>query len=182
MDIKSLGKLTLARKEYTGIGSRETSPEAIRLMRILGQIFAKQGLTLRSGGADGADAAFETGCDQETGEKQIFLPWRGFNNNKSTLTKPSMAAEGIASEIHPNWGACKPAARLLHARNVHQVLGSKLQEPSAFVIFYAKVSSGAVQGGTATAVNLAKMHGIPCFNLKDEDTFEAFKTFAEENL
>jgi hypothetical protein len=29
---------------------------------------------LRSGGAGGADSAFETGCDQQCGVKEIYLP------------------------------------------------------------------------------------------------------------
>lgn len=180
--MKQLAALTLQRKEYAGIGSRETPPNVIRLMRMIGQVLARKGLILRSGGADGADSAFEAGCDQGEGQKEIFLPWKGFNKNESSLTKPSMAAEIMASEIHPNWKACKPGAQKLHARNCHQVLGENLKRPSAFVVFWAKTKGGEVQGGTATAVRLAKKQGIPCFNLLEETTFDDFKTLCEENL
>lgn len=182
MDKNTLGKLTLTRKEYTGIGSRETPPKVIRLMRMLGTVFANQGLVLRSGGADGADHAFEQGSDHANGRKEIFLPWKGFNKNPSTYTKPSLAAETLAAEIHPNWMACKPPARLLHARNCHQILGENLKSPTSFVVFYAPVKNDKVQGGTATAVHLAMQKEIPCFNLQDEETYEEFKAFAENYL
>lgn len=47
---------------YTGIGSRETPAEILEIFEHLGAWFAKKGYTLRSGHADGADAAFENGC------------------------------------------------------------------------------------------------------------------------
>lgn len=182
MDTTALGQLTLQRKEYAGIGSRETPPKVIRLMRMIGNILAQKGLVLRSGGADGADAAFEVGCDEKEGRKEIFLPWKNFNGNTSPLYVQSMAAEALAAEIHPNWRACTPAARKMHARNCHQILGDSLKRPAAFVVYYAPVKNGKIQGGTATGVHLALKEGIPCYNLQDEETFEAFKTFCEENL
>ncbi len=33
------------------------------------------------------------------------------------------------------------------------------------MIFWASEQAGEVQGGTRTAVALARQHGIPCFNL-----------------
>ena len=36
-------------------------------------------------GPSGADAAFEGGCDQAQGRKEIFLPWKNFNANRSPL-------------------------------------------------------------------------------------------------
>lgn len=180
--MKEITNLTIHTKEYAGIGSRETPPNVIRLMKMIGQVLAKNGLILRSGGADGADAAFESGCDQAEGQKEIFLPWKGFNQNNSPLTKPSMAAELLASEIHPRWKACSPGAQKLHARNCHQILGENLKHPVAFVVFWAKTIGNNVNGGTATAVNLAKSKNIPCFNLNDISTFENFKTFCEENI
>ena len=49
-------------KPYTGIGSRETPTAILDLMIAIGGVLAQRGFTLRSGGADGADDAFEQGC------------------------------------------------------------------------------------------------------------------------
>jgi predicted Rossmann fold nucleotide-binding protein DprA/Smf involved in DNA uptake len=68
---------------YSGIGSRRTPENIQELMVKLGHYLAGRGWVLRSGGAEGADTAFEKGCDQVHGRKEIFLPWKGYNNNKS---------------------------------------------------------------------------------------------------
>ena len=60
---------------YAGIGSRETPKNKCRLMTKIAKILSGK-YTLRSGGADGADSAFEAGAGDN---KQIFLPSNYFN-------------------------------------------------------------------------------------------------------
>ncbi len=48
-------------KYYSGIGSRETPDDIIDVMKQLGKKLADQGWILRTGGAKGADQAFELG-------------------------------------------------------------------------------------------------------------------------
>ena len=48
-------------KWYTGVGSRETPSDILEVMESVGYALASQGWTLRSGGAVGADQAFERG-------------------------------------------------------------------------------------------------------------------------
>jgi len=48
-------------------------------MTKIAQRMSEKGFVLRSGGAKGADEAFENGA----GEKEIYLPWRGFRDNPS---------------------------------------------------------------------------------------------------
>ena len=128
-----------------------------------GAAMARENILLRSGGANGADAAFEMGCDSENGPKQIFLPWRGFNNNASKFYTAMDEAYEIASRIHPAWDKCQQAAKKLHARNCHQILGPHLNDPSGLVVCWTP--DGNVVGGTATAINLAEEHGIKILNM-----------------
>jgi hypothetical protein len=55
---------------YAGIGSRTTPPEFQEYFSVLGQVLQNLGWTLRSGGADGADSAFE----KYVTRKEIYLP------------------------------------------------------------------------------------------------------------
>lgn len=163
-------------KFYTGIGSRETPPEVLKLMRDIGAYLGSRGHTLRSGGADGADSAFEQGCDAVKGKKEIYLPWRDFNGNKSEFYRTMPEAEVIAARLHPAWDRCSRGARSLHARNIHQVLGQDLKSPSKRVIFWAPTSSdGTPKGGTRTAVVLALEWDIQVSNLSDGETFEIWR-------
>lgn len=155
---------------YAGIGSRETPTAALELMRRIAAGLAKHGFTLRSGGADGADTAFERGAGN--GPKEIYLPWANFNGRQNGIVPFETEAlrtkaEELASKAHPNWGACKQGARNMHTRNVAQVLGSKLVEPSLFIVCWTRGGSGA--GGTGQALRIAKAWHIPIFDLGSPD-------------
>ena len=78
-------ELSVDNQVYTGIGSRETPLEYIQLFIRIAEYLASVGYTLRSGGANGADLAFEIGCDNKQGKKEIYIPWYSFNNSDSML-------------------------------------------------------------------------------------------------
>lgn len=155
-------------KYYTGIGSRKTPPEIKEKMVEVAEKLAEKGYVLRSGGADGADAAFEEGCDNVSGEKEIYLPWPGFNEHPSQYQRPPLKAFEIASEVHPVWNSLTQGARRLHARNCQQILGEKVDGPiSEFVICWTP--DGKDAGGTATALKLARQNNIPIYNMGSGD-------------
>jgi hypothetical protein len=135
---------------------------------------AQRGFILRSGGAEGADSAFEAGVPNHE-QKEIYLPWRGFNRSISSRYTPSVAALAMAETFHPAWGRCSPAARKLHARNCHQVLGANLDSPSLFLLCWT--ASGEPQGGTGQAMRIAIAHNIPIFNLGRLDALDKIGAF-----
>lgn len=174
---------------YTGVGSRETPDEVLNLMYDLAAKLGGRGYTLRSGGADGADQAFEDGCISVNGSKEIYLPWGGFNNKD---IYPSLGyygpdkathemAEGIAQSIHPAWDKLTRGAKGLHTRNIYQVLGQDLNTPSKFLVCYAKTTkSGSITGGTRTAYELGKKWNVPVVNLYSEIDADRVKRYLEE--
>src|ERR1044072_4305468 len=103
-------------KYYAGIGSRETPENIQKDMYCIAGHLAQINYTLRSGGADGADLAFEKGCDFVKGKKDIYLPWKDFNGNNSPLYNISDEAYDLAATIHPAWFKLRFGARKLHAR------------------------------------------------------------------
>lgn len=178
---------------YAGIGSRETPEDVLRWMRIYGETLAKQGFTLRSGAAPGADTAFEEGCDRVEGPKEIFLPWKGFNGSSSPLYEVSDRAMEISEKVwnnkqHPTreWKYIKRPVKLLMSRNIHQVLGRNLDEPAAFVVCWTKDGCDSWEkrtsktGGTSHAIDLASTMGIPVFSFKREGDEERFLGFLKE--
>lgn len=129
----------------------------------LARKLARMGYTLRSGGADGSDTAFEEGANAMGGPKEIYLPWEGFNGRSSKLYNISEEAMSLAAAIHPAWDKLKQGAKKLHARNTYQVLGPHLNQPSRWLICWTE--GGKEIGGTRTAIVLAKQHKIPIWNL-----------------
>jgi hypothetical protein len=160
-------------KYYTGIGSRSTPKFVMDAMCDVARHLDHKGYILRSGGADGADAAFESGVDKR---KDIYLPWKGFNGNESDLYEVGPAAIALAKSVHPAPHRLSDAAARLHGRNCYQILGEDLETPSEFVICWTP-NADAV-GGTRTAIKLADKHKVPVFNLGNCQTSEAcYKMF-----
>lgn len=152
------GTQTRRKRFYAGIGSRETPPHILKHMQGLGRRFAASGYVLRSGGADGADKAFEAGCDELSGNKEIYLPWRFFNGNESPLYEVSKEAMDLARRFHPKWSGLSHQSRLLIARNGYQVLGLDLNTPVDFISYWTP--GGKILGGTGQALRIAKHYGI----------------------
>lgn len=160
---------------YTGVGSRKTPLMYQYLLSIIA--VGMGSATLRSGGAVGADTAFENGAKN----KEIYLPYKGFNDNPSELYlgrlyQEDLAVE-IASSIHPAWNRCDTKAKQYHTRNVYQVLGLDLESPSDMLICWTPdaangttVPTSRVSGGTGTAIKLAAVNEIPVFNIADENS------------
>lgn len=150
-------------KYYAGIGSRETPQYVLNIFEYnISTSLCKRGYTLRSGAAPGADSAFERGCDSLKGNKEIWLPWRGFENNDSNLIVHKQEAFELAEVYHDRWKSLSQGAQKLHARNMHQVLGADLTTPVKFVVCYTK--GGKRSGGTGQALRLAQDRNIPIFD------------------
>jgi hypothetical protein len=147
---------------YAGIGSRETPQYILDWFEQLGAHFSEKGFTLRSGGANGADKAFEIGCDRVKGTKEIYLPWMGFEGSSSNLVVCTPRAYEIAEKYHPYWHNLKDGAKKLQARNSHQVLGWDLESHSKFIICWTKNGKGS--GGTGQAIRIANAYNIPVFD------------------
>ena len=156
---------------YAGIGSRETPESVLAIMTQLAKELDHLGYTLRSGGANGADTAFEKGSTC----KEIFLPWRGFNKNPSDRYIVSEAAHNLTARFHPAWAVLPRAVRLLMARNANQVMGETLDAPAKFVICWTRDGAESPKertsktGGTGQAIAIASHYGIPVFNLQKTD-------------
>lgn len=162
---------------YTGIGSRSCPDDILALMRRIAAALARVGWALRSGGAPGADTAFEEGAREVGGRIGLYLPWRGFEGRTRdvVLHEATARAWEMAPQFHPGWDRLGRGAQALHARNVHQVLGSTCDNPASFVVCWtpdgattAKETS-ARTGGTGTAVRLASAYGVAVFNLRRDD-------------
>jgi hypothetical protein len=151
---------------YAGIGARATPPEVLKHMTTVANNLYHSGFILRSGGAAGADSAFEAGVE-DPDKAEIYLPWRGFNGNKSYRHDISSAALEMAEKYHPAWNRCSPAARKFHARNCYQLLGLGLDTPVRFVLCWTP--GGAMAGGTGQALRIAVDYGIRIFNMASDD-------------
>lgn len=158
---------------YSGIGSRETPEHILGIMSKIGKSFAEKGLLLRSGGAIGADTAFERGCDAVKGKKEIFYA----TNNKGIIVSEEIMQQALvlAGQIHPAWDRCSDYAKRLHARNGMQILGRELNKPVDFVVCWTK--DGGPTGGTGQAIRLAMSRDIKIYNLYFDSHLRELREF-----
>lgn len=174
MVARSLGrKRRLGVYVYTGIGSRQTPPEIIKLMEAFAEYSAKD-VVLRSGGAKGADQAFEFGATLGGGRIETFLPWAGFEGiQDAVLTAPDQDAMEVGEKYHPGWKYLKQGAKKLIARDSYQILGRNLDHPTELVVCWTPDGSldghGSKSGGTGQALRIASDYEIPVLNLARGD-------------
>lgn len=162
---------------YAGIGSRRTPPDVLELMATLARRLLREGWTLRTGGASGADEAFMLGAGMFPKSIDLYLPWPGFRAHTSCrLAMPSERAIEIAKAHHPAWRSLNGSARSLVARNTHQILGADCASPSAFVLCWtpdgAETETDEGTGGTGQAIRVAVACGIPVWNLARKERRE----------
>jgi hypothetical protein len=171
-------------KYYAGIGSRETPRDVCMYMTAIAKQLAKLGYICNSGGADGADSAFERGA---VINRQIFLPWDGFNGKYSSQLNKLHGAgsyvvppfnEELVRKYHPKPSALSEFGWKFMSRNSYQVLGSDLKTPVEFVLCWTK--DGKASGGTGQALRIAKDYKIPVFNFYSGYT--EFSRYMQMNL
>lgn len=172
---------------YAGIGARKTPmPMRLLMTRIATRLDAL-GWTLWSGGAEGADEAF----DHQVTRAEIFLPWPGFSETGQRMSllpvgpnvivhdRPTVRAARIAAQYHLGWGDLSRAVQRLMARNVHQILGADCMSPCSMVVTWTPDGSTGITtartGGTGQALRIAHDRKIPIFNLQREDHREAWE-------
>lgn len=161
---------------YAGIGSRETPADILKVMTAISKRLSSLGYVCNSGGAGGADAAFEIGANQ----KQIFLPWDGFNGRKvdgSSYIVPPFN-EYYIKKYHPAPSKLSESGRKFMSRNTYQVLGLDLNSPVEFVLCWTK--DGKASGGTGQAMRIAQDWNIPIFNLKTD--MEKFSSYMSQSI
>lgn len=149
-------------KAYAGIGSRET-PMSVRCkMAEVATLLARAGWTLRSGGAKGADRAFEGGTIRGEGGREIYYP-------RSPMPQ---AWYDFAERYHPNWEACSGYVQSLHARNSPIIMGEHLDDPVQFVLCWT--ADGRASGGTGQGLRIARAFQIKTFNIYSDPDLQEF--------
>ncbi len=150
---------------YAGIGSRETPKELEEDCKAIAVALGEAGLTLRSGGAIGADTYFEDGAEGFPMEIYLHKGDGEFSldNMDDDIVKE---AEAIARRFHKRHHTWSTNTKKLMTRNTFQVLGKDLKTPSKFIVCWTE--DGKASGGTGQAMRIAKHYNIPIFNLKNE--------------
>ena len=152
-------------KKYAGIGARKTPMHIQDRMISLAEDLALKGWCLRSGGALGADSAFETGCDNVNGNKEIFLPTPNHNGSNVPFVPICDAAYQLIDQTFSDAKNRSHWVRTLWARNANIILGQHLNDPVDVVICWTP--NGQAVGGTGRAIRIAEKYKISVVYIND---------------
>jgi len=153
-------------RTYAGIGSRKLNVDEWEMCSKVGHWLAKQGWTLHTGAAQGADQAFAEGALKAQGKVSLFVPWPSYEYKWTEIARARGAErftlqywhkEAFASvdQYHPNPSTLKDTVRKLHARNYLIISECK------FVIAFPKPDPQGNLGGTGQGIRIAEGLGIP---------------------
>jgi len=178
---------------WCGVGSRDVPEPMVPFLVWAGKCMALLGGVLSTGDATGSDQHFLTGYDQGKSETmppaQIYYTCK---KNQRNLTHDPVkghheaerygthdASKAMAFKARGSFEGLFESGIGLHSRNPMQVLSHTLEDPVWVVLFYARPvgKQGKVDGGTNTAVQVAKMNNIKQVNLYVAEEREKFKTW-----
>ena len=173
---------------YAGVGARSTPREVLAGMSDVAQVLGDAGFALSTGGADGADRAFEAGALRTDAPVTVHTPWPGYNGYRPgrdpesdidvVHPKAGDAVRGLsflhlARRHHPAWDRCRRGARALFLRNV-SILAGALDDDGAVLPVRAVIAwnpngsaHGREAGGTGHTLRVAAELGIPVVNLSE---------------
>lgn len=172
----------MERKGYVAIVGSRTVPESILELFIrLGRTLTDHGWGVSSGDAYDTDRAGWYGAQQskhyhDVGAR-IYLHKNGANRRWLGSHTPFFIdasqhpecwtmAQAMALKARGSFYGLSPGGIALHTRNAYQIHGHRLDEPVDRVFLYAEPQGRlTLKGGTNTAYQIAKEHGIDIKNL-----------------
>ena len=170
---------------YTGVGSRDTTPKNLSVMRQVARALAARGYRLRTGDAEGADAAFTAGALSKLKPEQLkdllhaYVAHDATKSLRSFERKPAAdmidTLIKVARKYHPKPSALNDRSGIrgstlgLQARNALQIGGDRLDDLSDFAVLALKPlhkrKFAGDLGGTGQAYRIARAKGVPVFDL-----------------
>ena len=161
-------------KWYTGIGSRKTPANVLREMEDISLTCYRLGWHLRSGGAKGADKAFESNAADRCVSYRPTdqMPQEAYDIARKFYEPYSKR------EFGRSWSSTKAITKGLMTRNVYQVLGDDLNTPSQFVICWtpdgceSSETRTKATGGTGQAIAVATAFQVEVINLYNPDAID----------
>lgn len=159
---------------FTGVGARYGVPSDVYdRVDSIGRYLIGIGYRNRTGDAVGMDAAWRKVCAHAC---DFYAPRNRSNplaDAKIITGEHYVRAKNITRQYHPYFHNLGDFEAELHIRNVFEVLGDELNNPSEFLVCWTK--DGAEKkttretGGTGQAIRLAIAYDIPVFNLYHAD-------------
>jgi hypothetical protein len=153
---------------YSAFGSSsELNTDILSFCSDISSALSKLGWILRSGAEKGIDTAFEYGCDKVNGTKDIYLPYRNYNNNDSNNYYISLYSLNSVKQNFCKYSSLTYNEIRAKARNYQILLGQNLSKPSNIALVYnydsdddnVKQLIEIAQVNVITVIDISKLYG-----------------------
>ena len=163
---------------FTGIGGRLIGSNHINLLYKIACLLEQDGWRCRTGDASGSDSVFRDAYIPNPMNIYVFSA----RAVQVDLYGTADRAREIMYKYHPNPDAVRRSkfSEYLLTRDVYQVLGPSLEDPSKIVICYTE--EGKLKGGTAMAIRIANAYGIPVLNIGNPKHYNAVLDYINKNV
>lgn len=168
-------------KAYAANGDKNTPEEMIETMTKLAKELDDMGFTLRTNGGLVVGTTFENASTR----KEIYLPWKKFNDKVGYMHKVSPAAIELAIRFFSKLADMKDYMKNIVGSNSHMMLGENLRDPVKFLVVWTPdgVEDGtkvtAKTGYTSNCIKIATASKIPVFNLQNGGAYNRIIEFAK---
>ena len=151
---------------YTAICNGKIPPDTYSVMRDIGHLLGKRGITLRNGVA----APFEEGRARADGPNETDF--------KIPIEPPDIAYNVAKWVAREEWKLCNDKTKRICAIKSLQILGPNLGKHVDLVVCW--LPNGSQEDNIVTSI--AEMHQVPIFNLCDPDCLKFFRSCVEGQL
>lgn len=151
--------------------------DIIKIFEEVAKKLEELGYTYRSGGND---SELDQRVSAIMSKKEVYLPWKGFNDLDSEYNYPSEKARDIANKYHPIYNELGFAVQAIVARMSHRVLGPDCLTPVDFLLCWTDdgvethKARTTKTGTVGQVISIANDHNIPVFNFCNFDAKQRF--------
>ena len=169
-------------RPYAGIGNPKAPPNIVAQCKELGHYLSEREFTLRTGGGK---TEVEEAFEDTTENKELFLPWKKFNDKESKICHYDQSVADIAKRLQPGYEGLEFWRQSFFNRTVGLMLGKNGKSPVRLLICWSQDGVEHAKDRTSStgfigiAISAAGLLRIPVFNLKNENTVSRIKLYVD---
>lgn len=166
---------------YAAISNENAPANVIEQFKSIAIDMENRGYTMRTSGNKGVEEIIEVVAQN----KEIYIPWKKFNDRESQYCKVDKSAIDLVGTLHPSFQDLKDSVKAIIGRYAHVILGKDLKSPVRCVVCWTEDGVESAKDKTAktgycgTPIQIASNARIPVFNLKNDNAIYRLKNFME---
>jgi hypothetical protein len=158
-------------KPYALLLDNKTPEDVIARVATVIKKLEKQGYTLRTS----INSPILKGLEAQVTRKEIYLPWKDFENHTSELCWSTPRSDAIAQQAQPAYNSLNKGVKKILSMNARVICGNKMVSPCLFLLTWSldgAENEGNVRSTTGFMghpITIASRLGVPVINLKHEN-------------